>query len=369
MIRFVTGDIIDSKAECLVNTVNCEGYMGKGIAYQFKKRFPLNEKEYVKACRSGKFKIGTLLTSIDDGKIIINFPTKDKWREKSQYNYIELGMEKLASYLEVRDIKSIAIPPLGCGNGGLEWIKVKEILLQYLESIKNKVDITIYEPSKYYKNRPLNSPKLTSSHLLLIKIKGKLDRFSSFRLQKAAYFMNIFSGEEFFKFDRYKYGPYSHSIEICSRTIKEYQEYYNISTTDTEKLVYNNIISDRIADISNKYTIAVLKAASFSNSITLDKTLEIVSTVLYLVSKFPDKQTDFLYAEYLKWPKEKIDVIDEKILTITLENLVNSNIIQSTLLGHCVLNSNKSNLMPKYKPCESNNRFNRTLGPDGPLAG
>lgn len=81
MIEFVTGNIFDSGADCLINTVNCEGFMGKGIAYQFKMRFPQNNIDYVKACKSGKLKIGTIHYYKEDGVWIVNFPTKDKWRE------------------------------------------------------------------------------------------------------------------------------------------------------------------------------------------------------------------------------------------------------------------------------------------------
>ena len=349
MIRFVTGDIIESNSSCLVNTVNCEGFMGKGIAYQFKKRFPENEKEYIKACRNGQLTIGKIFVSNEDGKIIINFPTKDKWREKSQYSFIEQGMNYLVEYLKNSNIKSIAIPPLGCGNGGLEWINVKSILLKYLEPIQKEMDIAIYEPSKYYKNKPLNSPKLTSSHLLLIKIKGKLDRFSNLRLHKTAFFMNLFADEDFFKFDEYKYGPYSHSIDICGRTIKEFQDYYSISTVQAESIVFNNLVSESVVGILKKYEIPILKAASFANSIHSDKQLEIVSTILYLVKNNPDKTLDTLYNEYLKWPKENINIINEKILYDTIMNLEKSSIICNTLLGFRVSNDFiNSNRMPKY---------------------
>ena len=84
MIIYVTGDLLQSEAQCLVNTVNCEGYMGKGIAYQFKLAFPENNIDYVKACKAGKLYIGTLHYYYEKGKIIINFPTKDKWRAKSK---------------------------------------------------------------------------------------------------------------------------------------------------------------------------------------------------------------------------------------------------------------------------------------------
>ena len=84
MYSFVTGNILESHTQCLVNTVNCEGYMGKGIAYQFKKAFPKNNDDYIKACKTGELTVGKIHHFIENNKIIVNFPTKDKWREKSK---------------------------------------------------------------------------------------------------------------------------------------------------------------------------------------------------------------------------------------------------------------------------------------------
>ena len=120
MLTFITGDLLESSADCLVNTVNCEGYMGKGIAYQFKLKYPNNNKDYVKACKNKSLTVGKLHYFIEDNKVIINFPTKDKWRQKSKVEYIINGLNELVKLLPQLNIKSIAIPPLGCGNGGLK---------------------------------------------------------------------------------------------------------------------------------------------------------------------------------------------------------------------------------------------------------
>lgn len=138
MVEFVTGNIFDSGADCLINTVNCEGYMGKGIAYQFKMRFPENNIDYVKACKSGKLRIGTIHYYKEDGIWIVNFPTKDKWREKSKIDYIEKGLDMLVGFITEYKPKVIAIPPLGCGNGGLDWNIVKKIIIDKLQSVQGE---------------------------------------------------------------------------------------------------------------------------------------------------------------------------------------------------------------------------------------
>ncbi len=150
MIKYIMGDLLKSDAECLVNAVNCEGYMGKGIAYEFKVKFPENYKDYKEACNSGVLKIGTLHYFKENEKIIINFPTKNKWRAKSKIEYIEQGLNELLKIISELEIKSIAIPALGSGNGGLDWNEVKILIEQKLKELSNNIDIIIYEPLESY---------------------------------------------------------------------------------------------------------------------------------------------------------------------------------------------------------------------------
>ncbi len=146
MLKFVTGDLLQSEADALVNTVNCEGYMGKGIAYQFKKRFPEMNADYVKKCKANELTTGKLHCFKTGNKLIINFPTKDKWREKSKMEYITSGLDELIKVIREYNISSVAIPPLGCGNGGLDWNEVRPEIIRKLEKISEKTDIFIYEP-------------------------------------------------------------------------------------------------------------------------------------------------------------------------------------------------------------------------------
>lgn len=146
MFKFVKGDLLESEAYALVNTVNCEGVMGKGLAYQFKVKYPHMYEGYVMVCKGGEFTPGMLQVAEEEGKLIINFPTKDKWREKSKMEYITTGLSTLADAIVTLEIKSIAIPPLGCGCGGLEWNEVKPAILSALNAVSSDVDIFIYEP-------------------------------------------------------------------------------------------------------------------------------------------------------------------------------------------------------------------------------
>jgi O-acetyl-ADP-ribose deacetylase (regulator of RNase III) len=150
MIRFTTGNIMESGAEALVNTVNTVGVMGKGIALQFKNAFPNNFKRYRDACKKGELETGKLLVVKDSNlltgeKTIINFPTKRDWKNPSKNEYIALGLIALLNYLKANPLKSIAIPALGCGNGGLDWQVIKPMLTGILSELS--MDIIVYEPA------------------------------------------------------------------------------------------------------------------------------------------------------------------------------------------------------------------------------
>ena len=148
MIKFLKGDLLKSDAEALVNAVNTVGVMGKGIALQFKNQYPENYKVYKAACNKGELKVGTILI-VKDGdlfnqKFIVNFPTKQHWRAPSEISYIEDGLIALKKAIKEHAIQSIAIPPLGCGLGGLDWNVVKPMIIEALQELD--VHIDIYEP-------------------------------------------------------------------------------------------------------------------------------------------------------------------------------------------------------------------------------
>lgn len=140
---------MDADVEAVVNTVNTVGVMGKGIALMFKKRFPDNFEEYKDACKYGEVKVGhmfvTGVKSLTRLKWIINFPTKKHWRQPSKINWVTEGLKDLIKVIERNKINSIAIPPLGCGNGGLDWLAVRPRIVDALGSLSN-VDVVIYKP-------------------------------------------------------------------------------------------------------------------------------------------------------------------------------------------------------------------------------
>ncbi|MCW5313386.1 Appr-1-p processing protein [Nostoc sp. KVJ3] len=332
MFNFMVGDILESTTQCLVNTVNCEGYMGKGIAYQFKLRFPENNKEYVKACRNKSLKIGTLHYFWEGEKLILNFPTKDKWREKSKIEYIHLGLTELVKLIPSLNIKSIAIPPLGCGNGGLSWTDIKPIIIEYLTPISYSLEILIYEPSQYYAAKSTVAPKLNTSHLVLMNFKSRLYKFNKLRLQKTGYFMNLFLGREYFKFSKNNYGPYTYAIDILSKDIKQFQEFYNVTTEEALTLAKTILISESVEQKLKSLSKAIDEATIFVNEIVDDNDLELLSTICYLLES-EESKLENITIQIKEWSSRKADKFTEKHILEALRFLQEKRIIQINLLG------------------------------------
>lgn len=138
------GNIFNSDCEFLVNPVNCVGVMGKGLALEFKNKYPLNFEIYKKACDNASFNIGNLLIVPVDNKFIVNFPTKKHWRNKSDLEFIKIGLEELKVAIKDFNIKSIALPKLGCGLGGLDWNEVFDLIKDFHNSIVDNVLVQVF---------------------------------------------------------------------------------------------------------------------------------------------------------------------------------------------------------------------------------
>ena len=150
MVKLVTGNLFEAKVEALVNPVNTVGVMGKGLALAFKKAFPANTKAYEAACRRRELAIGKVLVfEIGEAALpryILNFPSKAHWRDPSKLEYIEAGMKDLVRVLAQREIRSVAIPALGAGLGGLDWKVVRPIVMAPLARLPN-VEALVFEPT------------------------------------------------------------------------------------------------------------------------------------------------------------------------------------------------------------------------------
>lgn len=223
MIQLMHGNLLTADAEALVNTVNCAGYMGKGIALQFKKAFPANDDAYRAACALGDVQIGRMFVHVTGSalnpKFIINFPTKQHWRDKSRLEDIEAGLTALVAEVQRLDIQSIAVPPLGCGLGGLDWDDVRPRIEAAFASLPD-VRVWLYAPAgaPAAEEMPIGTvrPQLTTARALLIKLIAQyaaLDyRLSLLEIQKLAYFLQEVGQPMRLSFRKGPYGPYAHNL-------------------------------------------------------------------------------------------------------------------------------------------------------------
>lgn len=341
MIKFVTGDLFESGADCLINTVNCEGFMGKGIAYQFKMRFPNNNIDYEKACKAGTLRVGTIHIYKEEGVWIVNFPTKNKWREKSKTEYVEKGLDRLVEFIIKNNPKTIAIPPLGCGNGGLDWNTVKNMIVEKLQGIEKEHTFLIYEPGMPAKTTPGQPPNMSVSNLALLQIRMQLKKTSILRLQNAGYFTNNFLGDDFFIFDTWESGLHSHTIDIEAKAIGEYQKCYGLNNSkDTYEQILKIICSKKTEEKLKKLLPAIKQAAAYVNKITSDKKLEGVTAVLYIVGKNHSIQETDIIRLFRSRSKEIAKRYTKKYVMDCIGYLEQTGVISKDICGNYEMPSN-----------------------------
>lgn len=225
MIEYKTGDILAEDAEALVNTVNCVGFMGRGIALEFKRAWPENFKAYTAACRRSEVQPGRMLVyetgRLDNPRFIVNFPTKRHWRNKSRIEDIEAGLDSLVEEVEKRGIRSMAVPPLGAGLGGLEWPEVRARIGRALGGLSD-VKVVVFEPHASPGQAPARpggpQPAMTPGRAALVGLidrylAGLLDPFVTLlEVHKLMYFMQEAGEPLRLRLAKGPYGPYAENL-------------------------------------------------------------------------------------------------------------------------------------------------------------
>jgi O-acetyl-ADP-ribose deacetylase (regulator of RNase III) len=339
MIHYKTGNLLESQAEALVNTVNTVGVMGKGIALQFKNMFPHNYKLYVKACKNKEVRVGNLFvteeeTLLTGKKIIVNFPTKTDWRLPSEYKYIEDGLVELVKVIKEKNIKSIAIPPLGSGNGGLDWNKVKRILEEYLVDVD--CDIYIYEPNAAIQElMKKERVKLTPARAMLLSVLFELVRngefVSEFASEKIAYFLQRFGAKDAFnlEFQPNFYGPYSGKVKhvlyylngsylmgYSSKDKKPFEELGLIPDAEKEVIEFLNKPENEL------YKTTVEKTKEFLAGFYSSFGLELLSTIDYIITEKKVNTQDAITRELEAWSDRKKSLFNNpNFIQIAINNI------------------------------------------------
>lgn len=223
MIQLVEGNLLHADTEAVVNTVNCVGYMGKGIALQFKQAFPANFKFYEEECKRGEVVPGKM-SIYDNGAIrkphfIINFPTKRHWKGNSLLEDIDAGLDALIADVKRLGITSIAVPPLGCGLGGLDWAVVRPKIEHAFEKVPY-VSVFLYAPAGAPKAAEMTirttRPKMTSARALVIAL---MDMYAALNyscslleVQKLAYFLQQAGQPLRLNYEQGHYGPFAKNL-------------------------------------------------------------------------------------------------------------------------------------------------------------
>ena len=293
MISFKRGNLLEDNSEAIINTVNCVGVMGKGIALQFKKAFPGNFKAYKKACDKNQVVPGKMyiykLEDMFTSKWIINFPTKRHWKGKSKIEDIESGLHDLALQVHNLGIKSIAIPPLGSGLGGLEWSDVRDRIIKTFEHYTH-TEINIYEPigSPSSKTMPIRTkkPRMTHGRALLIKLlqlyAAQDYEYTKLEIQKLAYFLQESGLDLKLKYKAHDFGPYADNLHHVLNDIDgHYIKGYGDGVSRSQITLVDESISkaDAFLEKHNEVESYLERVGSLIEGYETPLSLEVLSTV------------------------------------------------------------------------------------------
>ena len=340
MIGYKTGDIVGENAEALVNTVNCVGVMGRGIALQFKKAFPDNFDAYAAACKQGQIQPGRLFV-FETGQIspryIINFPTKRHWRGKSRMEDIEAGLVALTEEIRVRHIGSIALPPLGCGLGGLDWAAVRpriEAKLGEFDDLK----VVVFEPGGGPLDGRVNPstdvPKMTPGRAALLGLMALyrrvlLDPFITLlEVHKLLYFMQEAGESLRLRYHKAPYGPYADNVRHVLHTVEGHfiSGYADGGDSPDKPLeLVPGAIEDASAFLEShpKTRARFNRVADLVEGFESSFGLELLSTVHWVVSREKARTVDEVVQHTYAWNDQKklfsqrqirlaVDVLAEK---------------------------------------------------------
>ncbi len=323
MIQFKTGNLLTEDVEALVNSVNCVGVMGRGIALQFRNVFPANYQAYAEACKQHEVKPGQMLVyetgQLTNPRYIINFPTKRHWKGKSRMADIEAGLVALVEEIRRRNIQSIAIPPLGSGLGGLEWSAVRERIEAALHSLVDR-QIIIYEPSNVTSdaraNYSSNVPRMTVGRAALVELidrylRGLLDPFVTLlEVHKLMYFLQETGEPLRLRYVQGVYGPYAENLrhvmnEIEGHLIVGYAD--GGDAPDKQLELVPGALEEANAFLQNKKdTLTRLaKVSALVEGFESPFGLELLATVQWIATRAPVQSIDDVIAQTYAWNERK----------------------------------------------------------------
>lgn len=350
MIQYTQGNLVASQADAIVNTVNTVGVMGKGIALMFKEAFKANYLAYQEACKRGEVQVGRMFVTerIGRPRWIVNFPTKKHWRHPSKLSWVIEGLADLRRVIEERQIRSIALPPLGCGSGGLLWNDVRQEIELALGKLAS-VDVLVYAPTDEYQNQPKESglAQLTPARALIVELIRRYSIVlglgsSMIEIQKLAWFLDreisaaSLPNPLGLRFEAGIYGPYSQSLKHLLNGLdggflkspkripdtKALDELYFVQERKEEVLEY-------LHSSASEYLSVLERTTSRINGFESPLGLELLGTVDWLLSREHLRpEVEEIKAGLADWPASanaahrKLRLFDDRLIGIALDRLV-----------------------------------------------
>jgi O-acetyl-ADP-ribose deacetylase (regulator of RNase III) len=339
MIEYKSGSILTEDVEALVNTVNCVGVMGRGIALQFKNAFPANYKAYASACKRGEVVPGRMFVyetaEMINPRFIINFPTKRHWKGKSRLEDIDTGLTALKQELRERDIRSIAIPPLGCGLGGLDWKEVKPRIEMALSEFP-EVKAIVYEPQGFpigaLANISTDVPRMTPGRAALVSLierylSGLLDPFITLlEVHKLMYFLQEAGEPLRLRYIKADFGPYAENLRHVLLAIEGhltvgYQDGGDapgkqISLVPAASADSSRFLSDKPETIKR-----IERVAELVDGFETPFGLELLSTVHWVIRQDSAMSLDKVIDAVYRWNERK-KLFSPRQIKIALDALV-----------------------------------------------
>ncbi|WP_318617084.1 macro domain-containing protein [Sporosarcina sp. YIM B06819] len=341
MIVLLTGNLLEDQSEAYVNTVNTVGVMGKGIALQFKQAFPDVFKTYAKDCKQGLVEVGSMHVVAVDGltnpKYVINFPTKKHWRDPSQIDYIESGLMDLVKVVKELGIQSIAIPPLGCGNGGLEW---SVVLPKIEQAFKNEqVKVHLYAPAGAPPQDQMKigtkPPQMTKGRALLLSLMDSYSipgyRLSHLEIQKLAYFLQEVGEPMKLRFEKNKYGPYADNLNhVLQRIEGHFIRGYGDRTRGADIYLLEEASDKAVKFLQNdpESFERLRKVKKIIHGFETPYGMELLSTVHWVMKQNPEQSQDlsFVTEQIQNWNLRKKELFTAKHIEKVWHYLISINL-------------------------------------------
>jgi O-acetyl-ADP-ribose deacetylase (regulator of RNase III) len=332
MILKAKGNLLAADVEALVNTVNSVGVMGKGIALQFKQAFPDNYIAYEAACKRQEVNPGQMFVyhtnTFHNPRFIINFPTKQHWKGKSKIKDIESGLKDLIAVVKAEKIRSIAVPPLGCGNGGLDWAEVRPLIEEAFSNVPD-VEVQLFDPAGAPRAEEMKiatkRPKMTAGQAVILGLLSRYVvpgyRLTLLEIQKLAYFLQESGQPLKLNFQKQKYGPYAENLHfVLQRMEGHFVRGYGDRSRDVSLELFPDAIAEAEASLNEETDTLerFQRVAALIEGYETPYGLELLATVHWIVAhENPEARQDaeLAVSGVLAWN-------DHKRKTFTPERIV-----------------------------------------------